>query len=189
MTLALPLLLLLSPLLLAFAVDDAKQIEIKSKCNRARKAESRKQSHYRHIGVKVPRPRATRLQSTPPPPRLDPQWDSHTTHTYHTHLSIGTQAGADIYSRLIFMVTIFAFNRKSMKFLCLRLGALYFIYVCAYFCMCWQNIFHSKYFVCVTTQHTHTHARTHTGPRHLHSSLIFHFHRVFLPSNLGNLAA
>lgn len=56
-----------------FAVDDAKQIEIKSKCNRARKAESRKQSHYRHIGVKVPRPRATRLQSTPPPPRLDPQ--------------------------------------------------------------------------------------------------------------------
>lgn len=78
------------------------------------------------------------------------------TRTPHTHLSIGTQAAADIYSRLIFMVTIFAFNRKSMKFLCLRLGALYFIYVCAYFCMCWQNIFHSKYFVCVTTR-THTH--------------------------------
>lgn len=65
MTLALALLLLLLALLFAFAVDDAKQIEIKSKCNRARKAESRKQSHYRHIGVKVPRPRATRLQSTP----------------------------------------------------------------------------------------------------------------------------
>jgi len=32
------------------------QIEIKSKCNRAHQSQSRKQSHYRHIGVKVPRP-------------------------------------------------------------------------------------------------------------------------------------
>lgn len=107
--------------------------------------------------------------STRPPVRL----------AHHTHLSIGTQAAGDIYSRLIFMVTIFAFNRKSMKFLCLRLGALYFIYVCAYFCMCWQNIFHSKYFVCVTT-----HARTHTLAPGICTrawfsiSIVFFFHRI-----------
>lgn len=41
-----------------------------------------------------------------------------------------------------------------------------------------KNIFHSKYFVCCVWCNTHAH--TQPSPKHLHPSLIFHFHRVWV---------
>lgn len=151
---------------------DAKQIETKSKCNRARKSKAE----------------SNRIIATL-------AWKSHAHSRPHLWewkwVGKGKRQYADIYSRLIFMVTIFAFNRKSMKFLCLRLGApLFYLCLCVFLHVL-AKIFHFKCFrfMCVThssTCHTHTHTRT--SPKHLQSawfSILLFFH----PSNLGNLAA
>lgn len=148
-----------------------KQIEIKSKCNRARKAESRKQSHYRHIGVKVPRPR-----------QYDPLWDSQTQTNTHSRTPLQRLGLRLPLLLLIFIVGSYLWlqylpltgNRWNfyasasapfILFMFLRISA------CA-----GKNIFHSKYFVCCMWCNTHTH--THPSPKHLHPSLIFHFHRL-----------
>lgn len=110
---------------------------------------------------------------------------------------------ADIYSRLIFMVTIFAFNRKSMKFSCLHLVGPFILFMflrisaCAvkniYTCV-YINVFHAFVWC-----NTHTHTCT-VAPG-ICSLLYFPFCYTFLllflylslfrtlSSNLGNLAA